>query len=540
MGTTGKFMRMYKIIAFALTIFIRIYWYKIRKKTQSEWDHLWEDIGRGFREILFDLEGLLIKIGQLLSIRADLLPRPFIEQIQDLTDKVPPSSWQEIEKVLAEEWKSSVEDHVTQVETEAIASASIGEVYRATLKNGEKVAVKVQRPNIQQIVETDFRTLSIIIWFANHFVPLPKGFINLNVLFKELKQVIEQELDFSKEKQSLLTFKKRFEDYEGVLIPSVVEELSTSKVLVMEWVDGIKLTDEAALNHLNITKQELAKRLTEIFLPQWLEPGSFHADPHTGNLLLSKEGKIILLDFGMIGTISKNDAMNFQRLIESLLSKNYSQAVEDLIQLDFLLPDVEPRTMEKVLAEFMTFQPSQLQEMDIISLKLEMANMIQSLPIQVPTRFVFLGRSFMTIEGILASLIGEDEIIDEIKPVFLKWLQKQGNTKWHFVRYWLQSQPMFKIVHTVNDFLKLPQRMEDLKELEQRRQFQFTMYENSKRYCFQVTLIGGIGSGIGLYLTEPILGYIGLAVGVLGLLSYGVISYKLRKWLKYMHPKRTM
>ncbi|WP_078577750.1 ABC1 kinase family protein [Salipaludibacillus agaradhaerens] len=538
MGTTGKFMRMYKIIAFALTIFIRIYWYKIRKKTQSEWDHLWEDIGRGFREILFDLEGLLIKIGQLLSIRADLLPRPFIEQIQDLTDKVPPSSWQEIEKVLAEEWQSSVEDHVTQVETEAIASASIGEVYRATLKNGEKVAVKVQRPNIQQIVETDFRTLSIIIWFANHFVPLPKGFINLNVLFKELKQVIEQELDFSKEKQSLLTFKKRFEDYEGVLIPSVVEELSTSKVLVMEWVDGIKLTDETALNHLNITKQELAKRLTEIFLPQWLEPGSFHADPHTGNLLLSKEGKIILLDFGMVGTISKNDAMNFQRLIESLLSKNYSQAVEALIQLDFLLPDAEPRTMEKVLAEFMTFQPSQLQEMDIMSLKLEMANMIQALPIQVPTRFVFLGRSFMTIEGILASLIGEDEIIDQMKPVFLKWLQKQGNTKWHFVRYWLQSQPMFKIVHTVNDFLKLPHRMEDLKELEQRRQFQFTMYENSKRYCFQVTLIGGIGSGIGLYLTEPILGYIGLGVGVLGLLSYGVMSYKLRKWLKYMHPKR--
>jgi predicted unusual protein kinase regulating ubiquinone biosynthesis (AarF/ABC1/UbiB family) len=529
---------MYKIIAFALTIFIRIYWYKIRKKTQSEWDHLWEDIGRGFREILFDLEGLLIKIGQLLSIRADLLPRPFIEQIQDLTDKVPPSSWQEIEKVLAEEWQSSVEDHVTQVETEAIASASIGEVYRATLKNGEKVAVKVQRPNIQQIVETDFRTLSIIIWFANHFVPLPKGFINLNVLFKELKQVIEQELDFSKEKQSLLTFKKRFEDYEGVLIPSVVEELSTSKVLVMEWVDGIKLTDEAALNHLNITKQELAKRLTEIFLPQWLEPGSFHADPHTGNLLLSKEGKIILLDFGMIGTISKNDAMNFQRLIESLLSKNYSQAVEALIQLDFLLPDAEPRTMEKVLAEFMTFQPSQLQEMDIMSLKLEMTNMIQALPIQVPTRFVFLGRSFMTIEGILAMLIEEDEIIDEVKPVFLKWLQKQGNTKWHFVWYWLQSQPMFKIVHTVNDFLRLPERMEDVKELEQRRQFQFTMYENSKRHCFQVTLIGGIGSGIGLYLTEPILGYIGLAVGVLGLLSYGVMSYKLRTWLKYMHPKR--
>jgi predicted unusual protein kinase regulating ubiquinone biosynthesis (AarF/ABC1/UbiB family) len=194
--------------------------------------------------------------------------------------------------------------------------------------------------------------------------------------------------------------------------------------------------------------------------------------------------------------------------------------------------------MEKVLAEFMTFQPSQLQEMDIMSLKLEMTNMIQALPIQVPTRFVFLGRSFMTIEGILAMLIGEDEIIDEVKPVFLKWLRKQGNTKWHFVWYWLQSHPMFKIVHTVNDFLRLPERMEDLKELEQRRQFQFTMYENSKRHCFQVTLIGGIGGGIGFYTSESMLGYIGLGVGVLGLLSYGVMNYKLRKWLKYMHPKR--
>ncbi|WP_246596131.1 ABC1 kinase family protein [Bacillus alkalicola] len=529
---------MSKVLSMAFIIFIQIYWYKLSKKSAADWEKLWEKIGGRFRRTLFDLEGLLIKVGQLLSIRADLLPNGFIRQIQDLTDQVPPSEWEEIERTLITEWGGPLENSLISIEKKAVASASIGEVYKAILKDGKTVAIKVQRPNIQSIIQTDFRTLSIIIWFAHHFVPLPKGFINLKVLYKELKEVIERELDFSLEKNSLLFFQERFKDTEGVKIPDVYSELSTEKILVMEWMNGIKLTDEASISQLETNKSELAKRLIEVFLPQWLEPGMFHADPHSGNVLVSKEGEIILLDFGMVGEISKKDATYFQALIESLLSKNYPKAVESLTYLGFLLPEADPRTMERLLAELMSFQPADLKEMDLIALKLELNDMIQALPIQVPTRFVFLGRSFITMEGIVMSLVSEDDLHHVLKPVFMNWLRKQENNKWSFIWFWLQSQPLFKTVHSFNEFLKLPQKLESLKEIEQRRQFQFTIYENYKKNLFQLNLLGILGIGLGTFTNHQLILQLSIGVSVISSIGYFIYSYKVKKWMKYMHEQR--
>ncbi|MCD8508620.1 MAG: AarF/ABC1/UbiB kinase family protein [Bacillus sp. (in: Bacteria)] len=202
-------------------------------------------------------------------------------------------------------------------------------------------------------------------------------------MFKELKEVIERELDFTKEKNTLLFFKERFKEVEMVQVPGVYEELCTDRVLVMEWVKGISLTDKEAVDQLEVSRAELARRLVQVFLPQWLEPGIFHADPHSGNVLVTREGQIVLLDFGMVGEITKKDATYFQGLIESFLAKNYRKAVDNLVQLGFLLPEADPRTIERVLVEWSTFQPAQLMEMDILALKLEMNDMIQQLPIQV-------------------------------------------------------------------------------------------------------------------------------------------------------------
>lgn len=530
---------MYKILSLAFIIFIQIYAYKLRKKTNANWDQLWENIGTRFRTTLFELEGLLIKIGQLLSIRRDILPSPFINQIQDLTDQVPPSEWEEIKKILEDEWGGPLHEFVEEIHPKAIASASIGEVYKGFLVDGKEVAIKVQRPNIQSIIQTDFKTLKIIIWFANHLVPLPKNFINLNVLFQELKQVIEGELDFCEEKHTLVYFKDRLKGIKGVKVPEVYNELCTSKVLVMEWVDGVKLTDEEGLRRLSISSVEIVEKLIETFLPQWLEPGKFHADPHSGNVLVSKNGDIVLLDFGMVGEISKRDATYFQLLIEGLLSKNYQKAVESLINLGFLLPEADPKTMEKLLAELMVFQPEQLKEKDLMALKLEMNDIIQALPIQVPTKFVFLGRSFITMEGMIRNLANDDdELLHLIKPVFIKWLSKQGSNKWQFLWYWLQSKPLFKVLHSATDFLNLPQKLEEMKEKEQRRQFQFTIYENNKNHFVQFTFLGLLGIGAAVYLNHSSLLQLSLGVTLFSAIGYLAYHLKLKKWLKYMHETR--
>lgn len=528
---------MSKVLSLFFGIFVQIYWYKITKRPEKEWENLWGKIGKRVRRTLFELEGLLIKIGQIISTRADLLPQAFIKEIEDLTDKVPPSEWNDIQEILESEWGSNMTEKLHSIKREAIASASIGEVYKGTLLNGAEVAIKVQRPHIESIVQIDFRTLKMVIWFANYLVPLPKGFINLKVLFSELKHVIARELDFYKEKETLLYFKEKYKESELVQIPSVYSELCTSKVLVMEWVEGVRLTDHKAIEQVPVSRKELAQRLIKVFLPQWLEPGIFHADPHQGNILISKDGKIILLDFGMAGEISKNDALAFQGLIECFLAKNYTKAVECFSRLGFLLPEADTRTIEKLLAEWMSFQPSQLKEMDLFALKMEMNDMIQALPIQVPTRFVFLGRSFITIEGLVINLAPEEELLDLGKPVFIEWLKGQGN-KWSFIWQVIQSQPVFKIFHSVNEFLKAPQKMEQLKETELRRQFQFTIYENRKKHSFQLLLLGLIGSGIGCSLSNPLLIKLSLGLTVLAITGYLITSLKLKKWMKYMHEKR--
>lgn len=537
MKVKSKFVRMYKVLSLAVVIFIRIYWYKIRKRPNADWERLWGEIGERFRKTLFELEGLLIKIGQILSIRSDLLPSAFISQIQDLTDKVPPSNWNEIKEILEKEWRCTINQHFRSIDETAIASASIGEVYKGVLKDGTEVAIKVQRPNIQTIVQTDFRTLRIIIWFVDHFVPIPKGFVNFTVLFRELKEVIERELDFSKELEAILYFKNRYKDNDRVKIPSVYSDLSTSKVLVMEWVEGLRLTDVEGINQLQLSRQELAQNLISIFLPQWIEAGMFHADPHPGNVHISQEGKIILLDFGMVGEISKKDATNFQGLIESILAKNYTKAVECLLQLGFLLPEAEAKTIERLLAEFLSFQPGQLKEMDLIALKLEMNDLIRALPIQVPTRFVFLGRSFVTIEGILRNLVPEEEPIDVGKPVFMEWIKGQSN-KWSFIWQWVQSQPVFKVIHSVTELLNAPQKIEQLSETEQRRGFQFTIYENRKKMMVQMGLLGIVLIAAAIYTNNSDIWKLAVGLASVSTFGYFINSYKQKKWMKYMHEKR--
>ncbi|MFP7298683.1 ABC1 kinase family protein [Neobacillus niacini] len=538
MKTRNKLVRMSKVLSLAFVVVMQIYWYKLRKKPKSEWEKLWGDIGRRYRNTLFELEGLLIKIGQFLSTRADLLPKAFISQIEDLTDKVPPSDWSEIEKILETQWGTTLKENFQTIEKTAIASASIGEVYKGVLKDGTEVAIKVKRPYIDSIVQTDFRVLAIIIWFLDHLVPIPKGFINFKVLYQELKQVIERELDYTIEHDTILFFRERFKDLDSVKIPSVYSELSTPNVLVMEWVEGIRLTDEEGLKQVPVGREELAQRLMKVFLPQWLEPGKFHADPHPGNILVSKEGKIILLDFGMIGEISKKDDAQFQNLIESFLSKNYSKAVDSLYQLGFLLPEADSRTIEKLLAELVSFDFTQLKEMDMLAIKKEMIDTIQALPIQVPTRFVFLGRSYVTVEGIILSLAPESDLMDLAKPIFLEWLNKQGNNKWSFIWQWIQSQPVFKIYHSVTEFLNAPERLKDLKELEQRRQFQFTIYENNKKHFFQLFFLGIIGMAAGSYTDHSLILNVAAGGTMVALAGYYVCSRKQKKWMKYMHEKR--
>jgi predicted unusual protein kinase regulating ubiquinone biosynthesis (AarF/ABC1/UbiB family) len=537
MKSERKWFRTWKILSFAFSVFIRVYWFRIFKKPASEQERLWGRIGQEFRSTLFELEGLLIKVGQFLSIRADLLPGSFVDQLQDLVDQVPPSPWEDIKKVLEKEWNGRVEDCIHSIDPVTVASASIGEVYRGKLKDGTKVAVKVQRPTISSIIRTDFRSLAIIIWFADHFVPVPKGFINFKLLFKELKTVIGRELDFKKEMETIIHFRDRFNSFEKITIPKVFPELCTSQVLVMEWVEGVRITDGDFLMSHEIDREELSQRLLRIFIPQWLEAGIFHADPHAGNVLVKTDGSIILLDFGMVGEISKKDASNFQRLLEAFLIKNYSMIVEVLKELGFLLPEANSKTVETLIKEAFSIDLTALKEMDLFKVKKELNEMIKSLPVQVPTRFIFLGRSFITIEGMLYSINPNQEFLEIAKPPFIDWLNQSNQNKWKLVLKWINSQPIFKIFHSVFEMLDTPKKYIESRKTEQQRGFYFSIYENQKKQSFFLGLLGLVGLLGGTYLEKQILLYLSIGITGVSFFAYIFCIVRQRKWLNKIEKK---
>lgn len=534
MKSQNKLWRMWKILSLALSIVVRVYWYRLRGKSQWEKDQLWERIGKEFKETLFELNGVLIKVGQLLSIREDLLPRGFINQIQDLVDHVPPSPWEKIEEVLEHEWDASVTSKVQAIDHEAIASASIGEVYKASLPDGTQAAIKVQRPEIPSLVKTDFRSLAIIIWFARRFAPVPKGFIDFKMLYKELKQVIEQELDFSKEMNTAISFKQRFKNHSKVKIPAMYPELCTDKVLVMEWVDGVRLNDREAIDSYGLDGQTLAQDLFRLFLPQWLEQGIFHADPHAGNILLQPDGTFVLLDYGMIGEISKRDSVHFQDLLEGVLLKNFRKAAESLAQLGFLLPDASPKAIESVLKEFITLDMEQFKQMDLIAVKKEINDMVKSLPVQVPTRFIFLGRSFATIEGLVHTLSPDEETLDVVKPAFMDWVKDSNTNKWDLLMKWVSAQPLFQTVQKVHQLLDFPEKSLEQKDHRQQNDFQFEIFESRKKQAFTLLLLGCAGGFTGMGFALEFISQGSFALAGLGLVGYFVTDSKQRKWLMRM------
>jgi predicted unusual protein kinase regulating ubiquinone biosynthesis (AarF/ABC1/UbiB family) len=532
-----KWLRMGKILSFAFSVLVRVYWYRIIKKSKSDRDKLWGRIGQEFRQILFELEGLLIKVGQFLSIRADLLPSSFVKQIEDLVDQVPPSPWEQIKKVLERDWDGPIED-IISINPKAVASASIGEVFRGHLKDGTEVAVKVQRPTIKAIIRTDFRSLAIIIWVARYLAPVPKGFINFKLLFQELKYVIGRELDFIKELETINYFRQRFQSFHGMVIPKTYPDLSTSQVLVMEWIDAVRITDVDFLDQSNIDRRELSQRLFHVFIPQWLEAGVFHADPHAGNVLVKSDGTLVLLDFGMVGEISKKDASNFQSLLEAILIKDYLKTAGILIDLGFLLPEADPKIIETIMKEAFTIDLNQLKEMDLFKVKKELNDLIKSLPIQVPTRFVFLGRSFVTIEGILHTINPDQEFLEIAKPPFMEWLSHSNQSKWKLVMKWINSQPVFQIFHSLSEILETPQRFLALKETMLQREFHFSIFENQKKQTFSLGILGLLGVFVGVFLDNFILIKISTGIVVVSLLAYVVCSVKQRRWMKNIEKGR--
>src|SRR5438132_9268589 len=242
----------------------------------------------GFRGTAIKLGVLRIKLGQFLSSRADLLPEQALAVLTSLQDEVPAEPFSHVVSVIEEELGKPIDQIFSYVESKATAAASLGQVHKAVLvSTGEEVAVKVQRPNIDQLVSSDLSTLKFVIWVINRFVDTGE-FIDLMGVYWELKRTVYEEIYYITEGANARHFREMFKDDPTIYIPRVHDDYTTRRVLVLEWIDGIKINDYAALEAAGINRLEVAKRTVRAYFYQFFTEGFFHADPHPGNIFIKK------------------------------------------------------------------------------------------------------------------------------------------------------------------------------------------------------------------------------------------------------------
>src|SRR5215831_4497428 len=280
-----------------------------------------------FRETAIKLGGLLIKLGQFLSARADLLPEEALAVLATLQDEVPAEPFSHVVSVIEEELGKPIDHLFSSIETSATAAASLGQVHKAALASrGEVVAVKVQRPNIEQLVRMDLGSLKFVIRVITRFVNTG-SLIDLKGIYREFERTVFEEIDFVAEAANCKRFKEMFQDDPSIYIPEVHEEYTTRRILVLEWIDGIKINDYEALEAAGIDRLEVANRTVQAYFHQFFNEGFFHADPHPGNIFvkpgISGDQPIIeFVDFGMVGSITSIMKKSLRALFLAFLTRD--------------------------------------------------------------------------------------------------------------------------------------------------------------------------------------------------------------------------
>ncbi|GCE25958.1 hypothetical protein KDA_14420 [Dictyobacter alpinus] len=418
-----------------------------------------------FRQTAIKLGVLMIKLGQFMSTRADLLPERALKVLTSLQDEVPPESFEHVVSAIEAEYKKPVGEIFSKIETQCAAAASLGQVHKAVLaKTGETVAVKVQRPNIDQLVMMDLNSLRFVIWVITKFVDT--SFIDLKGFYREFRRTVYEEVDFVTEAANAKRFKEMFKDDRAIYIPTVYEEYITRRVLVIEWIDGIKLNDYAALDAAKIDRLQVATRTVNAYFYQFFEAGFFHADPHPGNIFVKAgsspdEPVIAFLDFGMVGSITKGMKRSLRDIFLGFITRDAHLMVQALSRLGFIGEGANPVAIEKAIAlileQYHGVTLAQMRELEMDDIAQDMINLLYGQPFHIPAQFAFTGRAIGTLLGVSTGLAPDFNFIEVAIPYARAFLGLDANS----MRDTLQ-EVLTQVLENGKVLLSLPRSVESL------------------------------------------------------------------------------
>ena len=353
------------------------------------------------RESLINLGPTFIKIGQALGTRADLLSLPYVKELALLQDQVPAFSTAEAFARIESELGRSLHACYSEIDSEPIASASLGQVYRARLATGEEVAVKVQRPALVESISIDVAILYRLVKLTNRFFPKANENADWEGMLHEFYSTIFEELDYVKEGRNADRFRYNFRTWRAVRVPKVFWSHTTTRVLTLEFIRGTKVVDLDGLRARRISAVKVNRLLVRTYLKQLLEDGFFHADPHPGNLLVMDSGHLAFFDFGMVGRISAKLQSQMIDAFFHVVSRDVQGLGQDIINLDFLKPGVDPETVRPVVERlFKSYLNLKLGDVNFKELTYDLAEVIYDYPFRLPANFTYVMRALMTLEGI--------------------------------------------------------------------------------------------------------------------------------------------
>ncbi len=409
------------------------------------------------KNAFIELGPTFIKIGQFLSSRADLIPKKYIEALSELQDSLPPLPFEGIKETIETELRKSVNKIFKSIDPEPIASASIGQVHKAELLNGLSVIVKVQRPDLNTIFYKDLAILRCLAVYFEQHTEFGKGREWIQII-DEIGKTLFEEIDFIQEGKNADHLRKNLKYDERVYIPKIFWQYTTRKLIVIEFMSGVKITDIESLKQKDLNPRELAITLVNIYFKQFFEDGFYHADPHPGNIVVKDDGTIVFYDFGMVGRINENIRNELANVLLSVVRNDTDTLLSSLKNLKLIKPDTDIEPIKKIIeqAVYDYYDGGKLTNLNLDGLEEDINNIIKEKPFILPSKFTYTLRMTGTLEGVCRTLDPEFSLINVAKPYLQNWLKNnlvQSESKWNYLKAIFPKQN--KLIKKLNVYMEV-------------------------------------------------------------------------------------
>lgn len=380
------------------------------------------------RLVLEELGPTFVKLGQSFSNREDLLPPELLQELQKLQDKVETVEMN-VEEILENEFSMSVKDHFADIQKQPLATASIAQVYKATLIDATEVILKIRKSDVQSVIEDDLLLIKDLEKLVSSYSEIGEK-LNLKQAISTFEKSLLEEVSLINEKENILQFRRNFKNSKETYVPKVYEEFSNNNVLCMEFIDGIKVTDTASLLQYDIDPVNISETGLRLFVSQILDYGFFHADPHAGNILVKKDGKVVFIDFGAVGKIPPNDKEVLENLIVSFVAKNPHKIVRYLkkMAISYEIPD--ERRFENDVEDILNFVHStSLKEINAQVIINKMKDVLKDNRLHMPDYFYLLFKGISLIEGVGRTINPDLDVVKSLHPYTKKIFTKKISPK---------------------------------------------------------------------------------------------------------------